>query len=96
MERRKNERLKKRISVSIDDKVGIVSNMSSDGMQLIMTALPSNREVYIRFQVDDQTIELKGNVRWIRKQLSIYQQYLVGLSITNATYEYYQLIQKPI
>jgi hypothetical protein len=88
--------MKKRLSVSIDDKVGIVSNMSSEGMQLIMTALPANREVYIRFQVDDQTFELKGYVRWIRKQLSIYQQYLVGLSITNATYEYYQLIKKPV
>jgi len=96
MERRKNDRMKKRLSVSIDDKVGIVSNMSSEGMQLIMTALPANREVYIRFQVDDQTFELKGYVRWIRKQLSIYQQYLVGLSITNATYEYYQLIKKPV
>jgi hypothetical protein len=88
--------MKKRLSVSIDDKVGIVSNMSSEGMQLIMTALPANREVYIRFQIDDQTFELKGYVRWIRKQLSIYQQYLVGLSITNATYEYYQLIKKPV
>lgn len=96
MERRKNDRMKKRLSVSIDDKVGIVSNMSSEGMQLIMTALPANREVYIRFQIDDQTFELKGYVRWIRKQLSIYQQYLVGLSITNATYEYYQLIKKPV
>jgi hypothetical protein len=96
MERRKNERVKKRLSVSINDKVAIVSNMSHDGMQLIMTALPGNRTVYVRFQVDDQTFELKGYVRWIRKQLSIYQQYLVGLSITNATYEYYQLIQKPM
>ncbi len=96
MERRKNQRVKRRFSVTINGNAAIVNNLSKDGMQLLMTVVPPERNVNVHFQIGDQVFDLKGVVLWIKKQVSIYKQYQVGISLTNATYEYYQLIDKPL
>jgi len=96
MEKRRDERVKKRMSVTVNDKVGFVVDMSQSGIQLLMSSVPQSRDVSIRFQTEEKSFELQGVIKWIRKQISQYQQYQVGILLTNACYEYYQLIEKPM
>lgn len=96
MERRKSERIRKRYSVSLNGNQAIVDNLSNDGIRLTTSIVPTERKVNITFQVNDQSFDVSGVVLWAKKLVSVYKQYQLGISLTNATYEYYQLIDKPL
>ncbi|MCP4219370.1 MAG: hypothetical protein GY765_32345, partial [bacterium] len=69
--------------------------MSLDGMKLLVSSLLKKRSVFINLESEDVYVELKCYIRWIRKQLNVYNQpqYQVGVIIPNPPAEYMRLVK---
>jgi hypothetical protein len=94
MERRKQARFRKRVAVSVDGKAALINNISREGLQISMTGMPAAREVRVRFQVGEETLEVQGIVLWVKKNSFVYQPNLVGIAVSDATPEYERLVSE--
>jgi hypothetical protein len=94
VERRKKNRFKKRVAISVDGKPAILNNISQEGIQVSMSGMPVSRNVKVVMQMDDFSIEVHGVVMWVKKNTFLYQPNLFGISITTSSPEYTQLVAK--
>jgi len=81
MEKRKERRLKKRSLIRIDDKAGMLLDISEDGIKVALSSLPTRRQVQINLHLDDQDFSLAGTIRWIKKTFSAHGSNELGIHI---------------
>ena len=92
MEKRKEIRVKKRILSSLESRPAIVVDISQGGIQISMSSTPKNQTVAIKLQIGGQTIDLKGDIRWINKTMSNQSSSNIGIAIHDAPPEYMKLL----
>ena len=51
----------------MDDKAGMLLDISEDGLKVALSSLPSHRQIMVKLTLDDQDFLLAGTIRWIRK-----------------------------
>jgi len=96
MEERQRDRISKKLLIKVDGHTCIMLDMSKTGMRLIVPFLLKKQAVDIIFQMENVLLELKGIIRWIKKELIVYDQvqYQVGVSLIAPPEEYTILIEK--
>ncbi len=93
-ERRKSKRIKKNIMLKINHELGLLSDISGDGIRLSTTKVPTNPNVQIKLKIDEHTFDLKGIIRWQKKKPSFSNMKEIGVSIEDAPEEYYRLLDE--
>ena len=95
MEERQRDRIRKKLLIKVDDHTSVMEDMSDSGMKLVIPSLLKRRKVNVQFQMDNLQLQLKGIIRWITKQPTVYDQaqYQVGLFIQDPPKEYVQLVE---
>jgi len=96
MERRKNKRIKKRVLSKIDDKTGITIDLSKKGMQISLKSNPQKKNINVTLQVGEKYFDLKGEIRWVRKELSVQGSSRIGIFLTDVPPEYAHLLEQLI
>jgi len=92
---RELERIKKKLLIKVEGETCVMQDMSKNGMRVLSSVLFKNQTVNISFEVDDMTIDLKGQIRWIQKRPTVYDQaqYLVGVYLLDPPEEYIELVE---
>lgn len=93
-EERQLDRINKKLLIKADGQTCVVTDMSKNGIHLIIPGLLKKQIVDIHFQMDNLILEMKGFIRWIKKEPTVYEQvqYQVGLSLIDPPEEYISLI----
>lgn len=94
MDQRKEKRIKKRIMAKVNNKVGILVDISRTGFKISTAVAPKNRNVDVTLQVDNQTFNLKGYTCWINQKVIAPRMYDMGISLKEACTEYYQFLER--
>jgi hypothetical protein len=95
MEQRKYPRIKTRIVAEINDSQALLENVSREGVKIKLwaDAVPKNQDVEVAFKVGKQSINLKGVIRWCRRdKYSLQDLKELGLHLAEPPEEYYQFI----
>jgi len=94
MEKRKTPRIKKRVMLKIDSKSAILVDISRTGIRFSTAAPPKSRQVDIVLHFDEQTFNLKGTVRWVKRKVALQKIYDVGVALDETPEEYGRFIDK--
>lgn len=95
MEQRKYPRIKTRIAAEINNRQALLENVSREGVKIKLwaDAVPRNRDVELAFQVGKQSFNLKGVIRWCKRdKYSLQDLKELGLHLAEPPEEYYQFI----
>ncbi len=96
METRQIFRISKRLLIKVNGLTSVMVDISKIGMKLILPILLKRREVVITFRMDNRIVDLKGDVRWIHKEPTIYDQaqYQVGVLLDDPPEEYLEMVDE--
>ena len=93
VEKRKWKRIKTRLLVKINDKSGILSDVSENGMQISTNIIPEKKLVSIVFNWGEQTINLQGAIQWVQRKYSFQNSLQIGCFIKEAPQEFYDFVK---
>lgn len=93
-DRRKSKRLKKKILLKINGELGLLTDISRQGIRLSTTTVPSDRTVHIKLKVDEETFELNGIIRWEQNKRSFSNLIEIGVQVKEAPEGYYEFIDE--
>jgi hypothetical protein len=90
------ERIRKKLLIKVEGETCIMEDLSKTGMRLLSSVLFKRKVVGIMFEMEDRLLELDGEIRWIRKESTVYDQvqYQVGVFFPNPPEEYIHLVEK--
>lgn len=94
MEKRKDKRFKKRELIRIDNKAGMLLDISEDGLKVALSSLPTQRKISIRLHLGDKEFSLNGTIRWIKKTFSAQGANELGIRIDNPPADYSHALSK--
>ena len=82
-ERRGSSRIRKRIMLRVNDRPGILLDLSRNGMRVSTSMVPVSRNVRIRFTVDGSEFDLDGYILWVNKKYAVQNLKEMGIIIQN-------------
>jgi hypothetical protein len=94
MDKRKDRRIKKRLMAKINNHSSILVDISRSGFKFSTAAIPRSRDVDITLQANNQVFNLKGYTRWISQKVATQQLYEIGVTIKEASQEYYRFLDQ--
>ena len=80
----------------INNQASILVDLSKTGFKFSTTSIPKNRYVDITLQADNQTFNLKGYARWISQKVGAQKLYEIGITIKEASPEYYEFLARTL
>jgi hypothetical protein len=92
VEKRKEKRFAHRMIAKINDKPGLVENISKNGIKLCIPNLPSDCNIVLVLKNQKDSIKLKGYVRWSNEKTSMQGLSEIGISIIEPSQEFIQFI----
>ena len=95
MEKRKSRRFKTRQIAKICGKLGVVNDVSDNGIQLSTALSPKNRKIDISFEAyNGKIIELMGVIQWVKWKQKLQSPNEMGIYIKDAPPEYLQFVRE--
>ncbi|MBN1197134.1 MAG: PilZ domain-containing protein [Candidatus Aminicenantes bacterium] len=93
-DRRQFSRIRKRIMLRVNNRPGILLDLSSTGMRVSTSMVPASRSVRIQFQADGTEFDLDGHILWINKRYALQNLKEMGIFIQNRPESYKHYLQK--
>jgi len=93
-ERRQFPRIQKRIMVKIDDKPGLLLDISRGGMRISSSVDPVNKEVNIKLQAADRIFSVFGEVRWVDRKYSVQNLKDIGVNVIAAEVSFFRYLDR--
>ncbi len=94
MERRADERIRKRGLGRIAGKPAILVDISSHGVQMLVPAIPKFRMVDIHLRIGDHILDCHGEIVWVRKSIAAGQSHCLGIIVRDPQPDFLQLAAK--
>lgn len=95
MDQRKYPRFKTKMAVEVNDRQGLLENVSKEGVKvkLMADSIPKDPNVNVEFKVNSHTFNLKGVVRWCRRDKYSFQNCKeLGLLLEEPPDHYHQFV----
>jgi len=92
MDKRNNKRVKTHQLVRVCGKMGVVNNISDNGLQVATALLPKSRKVDVSFEAFGEEITVLGTVQWFRRKSSLQELNQLGIIVKNAPSQYYRFV----
>ncbi|MCK5057506.1 MAG: PilZ domain-containing protein [Candidatus Aminicenantes bacterium] len=95
MDQRKFPRIKTKIAAEVNNRQALLENISRKGIKIKLwsDAVPTTCDMMVTFTVGEQTINLKGEIRWCRREKNSFQDLKeMGLYLEDAPEEYYKFV----
>lgn len=93
MDKRRKKRIKIHQLARIGGKLGVMNNVSKEGLQVSTALLPENRKIDICFEAHGEEIVVRGIVRWFRRKTSLQSLHELGVIVQDAPPRYYQYVE---
>ncbi len=93
-ERRQFPRVQKRIMVKIDDKPGLLLDISRGGMRISSSVEPVKKEVSIKLQAADRMLSIFGEVRWVDRKYSVQNLKDIGINLIAAEVPFFRYLDR--
>lgn len=94
MEKRKNQRIKTHQFANINGNLGVLNDLSVQGMQVSTSLLPRCRKIEISFEVSGKRINLIGLIQWIQRKNALYNLNRLGVSLQDPPVEYHKYLME--
>lgn len=96
MDERHIDRIRKKLLIKVNGMTSIMVDISPTGMKVELPVLLKKRDVEIMLHIEDNEVNMHGDVRWIHKQPTVYDQaqYQVGIFFENPPEEYLEMVAK--
>ncbi len=88
MEKRREERNKVRRLISVADKMGVLNDVSSQGVNISLAVLPKKRKVTLSLKIDDKEVRLSAVVMWVKQKLTYNDKNTLGLVVIDPPNEF--------
>jgi hypothetical protein len=92
MDKRKDKRFKTRQFAKVCGKLGVVNDVSDNGIQISTALSPKNRKVEISFESSGRMIQLMGVIQWIKRRQQVQALNELGVVIKSAPPEFLQYV----
>lgn len=92
MDKRANKRIKIHQLARVCGKMGVMNNISIDGLEVSTSVLPENRKIDVCFEVFGEEITVWGVVQWFRRKTSIKSLNELGVVVKEAPPQYYRYV----
>ena len=93
MEKRSEKRIKKRIITKVGDRVAVLIDISRSGIQISMPSIPSTEEVDVEIQFGEKLFCLRGNIRWVKRQMATQNQNFIGIAFKDPPVDYTKIVE---
>ncbi len=93
MEKRKQKRIKIRQIAKIGGKLGVVNDISDNGIQVSTSLMPKSREIDISFEAYGKIIKFIGVIQWIKSKKKLQSLNEMGILVQDAPAEYTQFVK---
>ena len=94
MDKRKEKRYKTRQIVKVCGKLGVVNDVSVEGIQVSVALSPKNRNVDISLDIDGKSIELIGIIQWMKQKQRLQQPNEFGIILKDVPPEYITFVEE--
>ena len=91
-EKRKTQRVKKVLPISINHEKGTLVDISRGGLGISPEIIPVGETIYVQMKVNEEVLELQGKIKWITFNKFQEGACHVGFSITKAPEAYYKFV----
>ncbi|MDQ1353644.1 MAG: hypothetical protein QG657_3950 [Acidobacteriota bacterium] len=93
MDKRRKKRIKVHQLARISGKLGVMNNVSKEGLQVSTALLPENRKIDICFEALGEEITVRGIVQWFRRKTSLQSLHELGVVIKDPPPRYHQYVE---
>jgi len=93
MDKRRKKRIKIHQLARVGGKMGVMNNVSNEGLQVSTALLPENRKIDICFEAFGEEITVRGVVQWFRRKTSLQSLHELGVIVKDAPPRYYQYVE---
>lgn len=71
-------------------------DLSKNGMRLIIPTLVKKRSLTVTFEMENVNFDIRGNIRWIKKEPTVYDQaqYQMGINFPSPPEKYVQMVEE--
>jgi hypothetical protein len=95
MEKRKHKRFKTRQIAKISGKLGMVNDVSDNGIQISTALSPKNRKIDISLETNNGgNIQIMGIIQWVKWKKRLQSLNQMGVYIQDAPFEYIQFVKE--
>ncbi len=94
MDKRTKKRIKTHQLARVGGKLGVVKNVSDNGLQVATGVLPKSRKIDISLQLNGEEVTIKGIVQWFRKKSSLQDLNELGVRLKEAPPQYQHFVAK--
>jgi len=88
MEKRIEGRNKVRRLISVAEKMGVLNDVSSRGVNISLAVLPKKRKVTLTLKIDDKDVHLSAVVMWVKEKLTYNDKNTLGLVVVDPPSEF--------
>lgn len=93
MDKRRKKRIKVHQLARVSGKMGVMNNVSREGLQVSTALLPDNRKVDIIFEALGEEIKVKGIIQWFRRKTSLQSLHELGVIVKEAPPQFQQYVE---
>lgn len=93
MDKRRKKRIKTHQLARVSGKIGVMNNVSIEGLQVSTALLPENRKIDICFEALGEEITVRGVVQWFRRKTSLQSLHELGVVVKDAPPLYHQYVE---
>lgn len=93
-DRRESNRIRKRIMLRVNNRPGILLDLSQTGMRVSTSMVPVSRNVRIQFHADGAEFDLDGHILWVNKRYALQNLKEMGILIQNRPESYNRYLEK--
>jgi hypothetical protein len=94
MDKRATKRIKTHQLARVAGKLGVVKNVSDDGLQVATGVLPKSRKIDISLELNGEEVIIKGIVQWFRRKSSLQDLNELGVRVKEAPPQYQHFVAK--
>ena len=81
MEKRRENRNKVRQLINVADKMGVLNDVSSRGVNISLAVLPKQRKVDLTLKIKDKDIKVSAVIMWVKQKLTYNEKNTLGLVV---------------
>lgn len=83
IERRGSSRIRKRIMLRVNNRPGILLDLSRNGMRVSTSMVPVSPYVRVQFRADGSEFDLEGYILWVNEKYAVQNLKEMGIIIQN-------------
>jgi len=88
MEKRSDFRQRTRCFLKIDNKTGVLNDISKTGLNIATPVIPKKRRVKVELDLGEKKIVFSALIMWVRRKITYGDKNIIGLAVLNSSKDF--------